>query len=80
LVAGEFGVSLRMGRILKQAGQAIPLPRCRFFEVNPKHPLIERLKETADDASFSDLAHVLYDAGDAGEGGELDDPAFSCGA
>jgi molecular chaperone HtpG len=75
LVAGEFGMSLRMGRILKQAGQNNPFATLPILEVNPKHPLVERLKETADDASFSDLAHVLYDQAMLAEGGELDDPA-----
>jgi molecular chaperone HtpG len=45
------------------------------LELNPKHPLVERLKATADEAAFSDLAHVLYDQAMLSEGGELDDPA-----
>jgi molecular chaperone HtpG len=76
LVAGEFGMSLRMGRILKQAGQNNPFATLPVLEVNPKHPLVERLKNTADDAAFSDLAHVLYDQAMLAEGGELDDPAI----
>lgn len=76
LVAGEFGMSLRMGRILKQAGQNNPFATLPILEVNPKHPLVERLKQTQDDASFSDLAHVLYDQAMLSEGGELDDPAI----
>ena len=75
LVAGEFGVSLRMGRILKQAGQSNPFATPPILELNPKHALVERLKECADDAAFSDLAHVLYDQAMLAEGGELDDPA-----
>jgi molecular chaperone HtpG len=75
LVAGEFGISLRMGRILKQAGQNNPFATLPILEVNPKHPLVERLKDTADEASFTDLAHVLYDQAMLAEGGELDDPA-----
>jgi molecular chaperone HtpG len=75
LVAGEYGMSLRMGRILKQAGQNNPFATLPVLEVNPKHPLIERLKATADDEPFSDLAHVLYDQAMLAEGGELDDPA-----
>jgi hypothetical protein len=54
LVAGEFGVSLRMGRILKQAGQNNPFATLPILELNPKHPLVERLKDTADDAAFAD--------------------------
>ncbi len=74
LVAGEFGVSLRMGRILKQAGQTNPFATLPILELNPTHALVERLKDTADDAAFADLAHVLYDQAMLAEGGELDDP------
>jgi molecular chaperone HtpG len=76
LVAGQFGVSLRMGRILKQAGQNNPFATPPILEVNAKHPLVERLKDTADDAAFGELAHVLYDQAMLAEGGELEDPAM----
>jgi molecular chaperone HtpG len=75
LVAGEFGMSLRMGRILKQAGQSNPFATLPILELNPKHPLVERLRDTTEDAAFADLAHVLYDQAMLAEGGELDDPA-----
>jgi molecular chaperone HtpG len=75
LVAGEFGMSLRMGRILKQAGQSNPFATLPILELNPKHALVERLRATGDEAAFSDLAHVLYDQAMLSEGGELDDPA-----
>jgi molecular chaperone HtpG len=75
LIAGEFGLSLRMGRILKQAGQNNPFAALPILEVNPKHPLVERLKDTAGEEAFADLAHVLYDQAMLAEGGELDDPA-----
>ena len=75
LVAGEFGISLRMNRILKQAGQNNPFATLPIFELNPKHPLVERLKGTEDEAAFADLAHVLYDQAMLAEGGELEDPA-----
>ena len=74
LVAGEFGVSLRMGRILKQAGQNNPFATLPILELNPTHPLVERLKGAADDAAFADLAHLLYDQAMLSEGGELEDP------
>jgi len=76
LVAGEFGVSLRMGRILKQAGQKNPFATLPILELNPKHPLVERLRDTTDEAAFADLANVLYDQAMLAEGGELDDPAI----
>ncbi len=76
LVAGEFGISLRMNRILKQAGQNNPFATLPILELNPKHALVERLKDTQDEAAFSDLAHVLYDQAMLAEGGDLDDPAI----
>jgi molecular chaperone HtpG len=75
LVAGEFGMSLRMGRILKQAGQNNPFATLPILELNPKHPLVERLRDTTEEAAFADLAHVLFDQAMLAEGGELDDPA-----
>jgi molecular chaperone HtpG len=76
LVAGEFGVSLRMTRILKQAGQNNPFATLPILELNPKHALVERLKDTVDETSFAELAHVLYDQALLAEGGDLDDPAI----
>jgi molecular chaperone HtpG len=76
LVAGEFGMSLRMGRILKQAGQNNPFATLPVLELNAKHPLVLHLRDTADEAAFTDLAHVLYDQAMLAEGGELDDPAI----
>jgi molecular chaperone HtpG len=75
LIAGEFGLSLRMGRILKQAGQNNPFAALPILELNPKHPLVLRLKDTSDPEAFADLAHVLYDQAMLAEGGELEDPA-----
>src|ERR1700722_6605733 len=75
LIAGEFGLSLRMGRILKQAGQNNPFAALPILELNPKHPLVLRLKDTSDQEAFTDLAHVLYDQAMLAEGGELEDPA-----
>jgi molecular chaperone HtpG len=74
LVTGEFGLSLRMGRILKQAGQKNPFATPPILEINAKHPLVERLKDTADEAVFGDLANILYDQALLAEGGELEDP------
>ncbi len=76
LVAGEFGMSLRMGRILKQAGQKNPFATPPILELNPNHPLTLRLRDTAGEEAFADLAHVLYDQAMLAEGGELDDPAI----
>ena len=75
LVAGENDISLRMARMLKQAGQANPFATLPILELNAQHPLVRRLKDTADDAAFSDLAHLLHDQAVLAEGGQLEDPA-----
>ncbi len=75
LVAGEHGISLRMSRILKQAGQKDPFGMLPILELNPQHPLVQRLKDAADDGAFSDLTHLLHDQAVLAEGGQLEDPA-----
>ena len=75
LVFAEHGISMRMARILKQAGQTNPFESPPILEVNPKHPLIERLKDTPEEVAFTELARVLFDQALLAEGGELEDPA-----
>jgi molecular chaperone HtpG len=65
-----------MGRILKQAGQNNPFATLPILELNPKHALVERLKDTADETAFAELANVLYDQAMLSEGGDLDDPVI----
>jgi len=74
LVTGEGGMSANLERILKSAGQNIPGQK-PVLEINPEHPLVEKLKsETAGD-TFDDLARVLFDQALLAEGGQLEDPA-----
>lgn len=75
LVADEYGMSLRMARMMKAAGQAMPFGGQPVFEINAAHPLVARLKDTSDEAAFADLAGLLHDQAVLAEGGQLDDPA-----
>ena len=75
LVADEYGMSLRMARMMKAAGQAMPFGGQPVFEINAGHPLVARLKDTTDAAAFADLAGLLHDQAVLAEGGQLDDPA-----
>lgn len=77
LVAEDYGMSLNMERIMKEAGQNMPgmggsKP---IFEINPAHPLVTRLKDESDDQRFNDLANILFDQAVLSEGAQLDDPA-----
>ncbi|MGR9099156.1 MAG: molecular chaperone HtpG [Gammaproteobacteria bacterium] len=74
LVTENYGMSLNMERIMKEAGQKIGGSK-PIFEINPGHALVSRMKEEQDDARFADLTHVLFDQAILSEGGQLDDPA-----
>jgi len=70
--AQEMGMNLE--RMLKAAGQAVPLSK-PILEVNPQHPLVTLLKQEPGDARFGDFSQILFDQALLSEGGQLDDPA-----
>ena len=74
LVADEHDMTANLQRMLKAAGQKVPLSK-PILEINPHHPLVLRLKAEADEARFGDLAAVLFDQSLLAEGGTLEDPA-----
>jgi molecular chaperone HtpG len=74
LVSDERDLSIHLERLLKTAGQNVPGAK-PILEINPHHPLVERLKKEADEARFSDWSHVLFDQALLAEGGQLEDPA-----
>jgi molecular chaperone HtpG len=74
LVVGEQDMGAQMRRIMEAAGQAVPESK-PILEVNPRHPLVEKLDQAADEDRFADLASILFDQANLAEGGQLDDPA-----
>lgn len=72
LVADEHELSGNLLRMLKAAGQAAPDMK-PTLEINPHHPLIQRLKY--EDAKFNDWSSLLFDQSLLAEGGQLSDPA-----
>ena len=72
LVADEHELSGNLMRMLKAAGQSAPDAK-PILEINPDHPLVQRLKY--ENAKFSDWAHILFDQAMLAEGGALTDPA-----
>ena len=74
LVADEHAMSANLERMLKAAGQNVPGSK-PILEINPHHPLVQRLKGEADEARFGDWSHILFDQALLAEGGQLDDPA-----
>ena len=74
LVADEHGMSTNLERLLKASGQTIPAIK-PVLEINPNHPIVERLKAETDDSRFADWSHTLFDQATLAEGGQLDHPA-----
>ena len=74
LAIGEQDLGLQMRRILEASGQKAPESK-PIFEINPQHPLIEKLDTEQDEDRFVDLAHVLFDQAALAAGDSLKDPA-----
>ncbi|MDP3559847.1 MAG: molecular chaperone HtpG [Legionellaceae bacterium] len=74
VVVGEQDMGFEMQRILQSAGHKLPEVK-PIFELNPKHPFIERMNEITDDALFADWTEVLFEQAILAEGGVLDNPA-----
>lgn len=74
LVVSEDDMGMQMRRVLESAGQAVPENK-RIFELNPDHPLVQKLNDEPDSDRFNDLARVLYDQAQLAEGSQLDEPA-----
>jgi molecular chaperone HtpG len=73
LVVGEHELSGNLERLLKSAGQKTPTVK-PVLEVNPQHPIVQRLKSEGDE-HFADWASVLFEQALLAEGGQLEDPA-----
>jgi len=75
LVAEANEMSGHLQRLLKSAGQKLPGGETKpILELNPKHPLIERVDAETDDARLADWAQLLFEQAQLAEGGQLDDP------
>ncbi len=74
LVVGDYDMSANLQRLMKQLGQDTPAMK-PILEVNPRHPLVERMDKEADEDIFVDLAKILLDQATLAEGGQLEDPA-----
>ena len=74
LVIGDYDMGLQMRRIMEAAGQKVPDSK-PIFEINPEHPLIDKLDKEPDEDRFGELALVLFDQAGLAAGATLDDPA-----
>jgi molecular chaperone HtpG len=75
LVADKDAMSAHLERLLKSVGQGGELGSKPILEINPQHPLINKLNLENSTERFNDLTHVIYEQALLAEGGQLADPA-----
>lgn len=74
IVLNEHDMAMHMQRLLKEAGHAMPGSK-PILEINPDHPIVQRLDDEKSDDKFNDWSDILFDQAILAEGGQLDDPA-----
>lgn len=74
VVTGEGEMSTQMIKLMQAAGQAVPEVK-PTFEINPAHPLVSRLNELQDEATFADWSNLLLQQAQLSEKGSLADPS-----
>jgi molecular chaperone HtpG len=71
IVANEPASEINLAQRLRGSG----LPSQPILEINPKHPLVERLNRHQDDPHLGDWASVLFNQAVLTLGARIDDPA-----
>lgn len=74
IVLNEQDMALYMQHLLKQAGHSMPASK-PVLEINPAHPMVDRMKDQIDEDRFADWTSLLFDQAILAEGGQLEDPA-----
>ncbi len=74
LVVGEHDMGAQMRRIMEAAGQDVPESK-PILELNPDHPLVQKLDAEPDEQRFAELGRLLFDQAALAAGDSLDDPA-----
>jgi molecular chaperone HtpG len=75
IVANEPDIEMNLARRLRGSG----VPSQPVLEINPQHPLVERLNSRLDDPQLGDWAHVLYSQAVLTLGARIDDPGAFVG-
>lgn len=73
LVVGNQDMGGHMRRLMEAAGQAMPEADVSL-EINPEHPLIERLNDEQSEDRFADLVSIIYGQSQLAEGSHLKEP------
>ena len=78
LVGEDFDMTPQMEELLRATGQEVPKVK-RILEINPDHPLVQRLEKihgnSSEDPDVARYGDVLFGLAMLAEGGRLEDPA-----
>ncbi|GGX53345.1 molecular chaperone HtpG [Saccharospirillum salsuginis] len=74
IVVGQNDMGAQMRRIMEAAGQKVPDSK-PIFELNPEHPLVQRLETESGEERFADLANILLEQARLAEGSHPKDAA-----
>lgn len=74
LVVGAYDMGAQMRQIMEASGQKAPDSK-PTLEINPSHPLMERLNAEVQEDRFADLANIVFDQAALSEGRVLEDPS-----
>lgn len=74
IVTSESDMSYNLQRIISDMGQQAPAVK-PILEINPKHVLIEKLKNISDEKLFEEWTYLFCDQAILSAGGKLDDTA-----
>ncbi|MFC3853012.1 molecular chaperone HtpG [Salinispirillum marinum] len=74
LVVGEYDMGAQMRKIMEAAGQKVPDAK-PILEINPEHPLVQRLNNETNDDRTKELIAVIYEQARLAGGDGLKDPA-----
>lgn len=74
LVVSEYDMGAQMRKIMEAAGQKVPDAK-PILEINPEHPLVQRLNNETNDDRTKELIAVIYEQARLAGGDGLKDPA-----
>jgi molecular chaperone HtpG len=74
LALSDYEMAPHLARLLREAGHDMPENK-PTLEINPAHPLVQRVETEGDEGKARDLATLLLDQAEIAAGAQLPDPA-----
>ena len=74
LALAEWEMAPHLARLMREAGQELPEQK-PTLEINPRHPLVQKVIGESDDARAADIANLLLEQAELAAGAPLPDPA-----